>query len=377
MIGIMRKTTLRSASEIQMDLRAADPALAGPSEELVGKSKLQRLAEAADRFGLVRALRPFHDRRRTSLTVLAYHRVMPVESRESYPLDLDLISATPRQFAWQMEYIRRHMNPVSLAQVLAHLEGGPPLPRAAVAVTFDDGFNDTHRHAFPILQRYSIPATVFVTTGYVDSGEPFWFELAASLALRIEPGALRIDNCAEAFPSGPTMRARRDSLRKLHGLLKELPNARRTAVISDWTRQFAAQIDAQSADLGRPISWAQVREMAAAGVEFGSHTVTHPNLTQLADPDLEWELIESKRVLEQRLGRLVSTLAYPIGTRSAFDARVVGAAKQAGFRLALSYISGANWLEEIEPFELRRLGVGLDTTPAYFRALTALPSWIG
>ncbi|MGH8322353.1 MAG: polysaccharide deacetylase family protein [Steroidobacteraceae bacterium] len=358
-----------------MRLTDADPALAGAWVR--GKGKVQHLVEVADRFGLIRALRPLHDRRRTSLTVLAYHRVVPAGSPESYPVDLELISATPEQLDWQMEYIRRHMNPVSLAQLTAHLEGGPPLPPAAVAVTFDDGFIDTYRYAFPILRRHSIPATVFVATGYVDSGEPFWFELAADLTLQVEPGALRIEECAEAFPAGHAMHERRGSLRRLHQVLKKLPNARRTEVISGWARRFAVRTDTAATELSRPISWAQVTEMAAAGIDFGSHTVTHPNLTQLADPDLEWELCESKRVLEDRLGRRVDTLAYPIGTPSAYDTRVVAAAKHAGFRLALSYVSGTNWLKKLDRFELRRHGVGPGTTSPYFRALTTLPAWIG
>lgn len=338
---------------------------------------MQRLVEAAERFGLVRALRPLHDRRGASLTVLAYHRIMPLSSPDSYPFDLDLISATPAQFDWQMQYVRQHLNPVSLARVIEHLRTGEPLPDRAVAITFDDGFSDTYRYAFPILQRHCVPATVFVTTGYVDSGEPFWFELAAYLNLRVERGQLQIEGSDLAFPSGPTIRERRDSLRVLHEILKALPNARRTAVLSSWARHFARRIDPTALELSRPISWAQVSEMAQAGIDFGSHTVTHPNLTRLTDTDLQWELSESKRVLEQRLNRHVGTLAYPIGTTAAYDARVVSAAQRAGFGLAVSYVSGANWLSKLDQFELRRHGVGLDMTPAFFRALTALPAWVG
>src|SRR5215510_12156739 len=96
------------------------------------KGKMQRLVEGAERAGLIRALRPLHDRGRASLTVLAYHRVMQADSPDSYPFDLELISATPSEFEWQMQHIREHMNPVSLGQVLAHLDGGTPLPRNAV-----------------------------------------------------------------------------------------------------------------------------------------------------------------------------------------------------------------------------------------------------
>lgn len=342
----------------------------------LSKGRKQRLAELADRLGLVRPLRMLHDRGRASLTVLAYHRIIPLDSVDAYPLDLELISATPDQFEWQMGDLRRRMNPVSLAQVMDHLDGKATLPRYAVAITFDDGFRDTHQHAFPILRQYGIPATVFVTTGYIESGEPFWFELAAYLMMRLEPHAIVFDEYEGALPFAAAPAERRRSLRRLHEVLKALPNPRRTAVIREWSQRFAGQIEASAADLSRPITWTQVGEMAAAGIEFGSHTVTHPNLTQLSDQDLLWELSESKRMLEQRIGREVGTLAYPIGTRSTYDARVIQAVQRAGLRLAVSYVPGVNWLNRPRRFELRRQGIGLATTRAYFRALTDLPAWI-
>ncbi|HUN25886.1 MAG TPA: polysaccharide deacetylase family protein [Steroidobacteraceae bacterium] len=345
-------------------------------QRIARRGRVQRLIEVAERFGLVRALEPFHDRLRATLTVLAYHRVMPVDALAAYPFDPELISATPDQFEWQMEYLRRHRNLVSLKQVQAHLEGAQRLPPAAVAVTFDDGFSDTYRYAFPVLKRFAIPATIFVTTGYVDSGEPFWFELAAYLALRVPPRSLRVEGSEAAFPLGTSAAERRRSLHDIQELLKNLPNARRTAVVGQWARQFQAQIEHGAIAHSRPISWSQVAEMAAAGIEFGSHTVTHPNLTRLSDTELEWELAESKRVLETRLNGAVTALAYPIGTRSAFDARVISAAERAGFRLGVSYIPGANRQMSLERYELRRHGVGLGTTARYFRALVSLPDWL-
>jgi peptidoglycan/xylan/chitin deacetylase (PgdA/CDA1 family) len=336
------------------------------------------LVETAERFGIVQALRSFHDRQKT-LTILAYHRVLPTDALESYPFDRELISATPAQFESQMLYLRRHMHPVPLSAVLAHLEGSSVLPPAAVAVTFDDGFADTYRYAFPILKRYAIPATVFLTTGYVDSGEPFWFELVAFLTFRVNPGVLVIEDIrglTRAFPSGNSHQERTQSLRQLHEILKELPNSRRAENIERWSRHFASLIAYGALGHSRPINWEQVREMAAAHIEFGSHTVTHPNLTQLADETLDRELAESKRVIEERLQHSVNLFAYPIGTASAFNPRVIEATRRNGFQLAATYIAGANPLHNLKRYELRRQGIGLGTTPRYFRALTSLPLWL-
>jgi peptidoglycan/xylan/chitin deacetylase (PgdA/CDA1 family) len=340
------------------------------------RGRAQRLAETLERCGLLRPLKLLHDRRRIGLTVLAYHRVVPLNTDGPYPLDVELISATPEGFAWQMDYIRHNMNPVSLGQVLERLDTGEPLPPNAVAVTFDDGFNDTYSRAFPILRRHAIPATVFVTTGYVDTREPFWFELVAQIVMRVAPRSITLPESPHALPRGTSQAQRRHCLQTLLTILKALPDERRTELLAEWRERFAPLIDPSITNLGRPLSWQEIGEMSGAGIEFGAHTVTHPNLTTVSDEALAWELAESKRVLEERLGRSIRTLAYPIGTHCAYDARVMEAARNCGFGLAASYVSGANWQGHLTAFELHRQHVGLHCTPSYFRALVNLPGWL-
>jgi peptidoglycan/xylan/chitin deacetylase (PgdA/CDA1 family) len=345
-------------------------------DSLPSKGKRQRLAEFAERLGLVRYLGPLHDRGRNGLVCLAYHRIVPVARLDAYPLDPELISATPDEFDWQMDYVRTHMTPVSLAEVVDHLDRGVPLPPRAVAVTFDDGFSDTYQHAFPVLRRHGVPATVFVTTGYVDSGEPFWFELAAHLLMRVEPGAIRLDETSKPLPDGASTAQRRQAIQHVHATLKTMPDGRRSALVAQWTTDFARYLDEDSLQKIRPLTWDEIAEMAAGGVDFGSHTLTHPNLTQVPDEDLKRELIESKKRLEQRLKREVPTFAYPIGTRSAYDSRVMKVAEETGFRIAMAYVPGANWSGEVPRFEVRRQGVAFWTTRPYFRAMLQLPEWI-
>ena len=352
-----------------------DPAHTKSPIEPAHKGRAQRLVEMAERVGVVRTLQGFHDRRNPALTILAYHRVMPTDTLDSYPFDQELISATPAQFDSQMRYLREYRHPVSLNDVIAHVEHGHPLPPNAVAVTFDDGFADTYRYAFPILQRYRIPATIFVSTGYVESGEPFWFELTSYLVYRLAPHSLELQDDTY-IPTGDSWTARTASLRHAHSVLKDLSNAKRLHLIDTWSRRFADELAHGASRHSQPISWSQIIEMAASGIAFGSHTVSHPNLTRLTDDDLHHELAESKRTLESKLQQSIDTIAYPIGTESAFNAKVIAAAKHNQFKLGLTYISGANAIPIQNPLELHRHGAGLSMTQQYFRALTSLPYWI-
>ena len=352
-----------------------DPAHLRSPIEPAHKGRAQRLVEVAERIGFVRTARGLHDHVTPGITILAYHRVIPTDALDNYHLDQQLISATPAQFEWQMRHIREHLNPISLSGVIAHLDAGDPLPKSAVAVTFDDGFSDTYRYAFPILKRYAIPATIFVSTGYVDSQQPFWFELTAYLAYKISPRTIELQD-GRTFPSGDSHNERTASLRQLQGILKDLPNPQRIALIERWARQFSTLITHDITGHSLPISWDQIHAMACAGIDFGSHTITHPNLTRLSDEELDYELAQSKHVLEGHVQRPVESIAYPIGTPSAFDRRVTIATQRAKFKIGVTYVSGANPIGKINRFELRRHGIGLSMTPSYFRALTSLPSWL-
>jgi peptidoglycan/xylan/chitin deacetylase (PgdA/CDA1 family) len=340
------------------------------------KSKQQRLAEAIVRTGALAPLRSLHDRGRVPALILAYHRIVATAADAPYPLDRGLISATPEEFEMQLLALREFSNPVSLDQVADAVTHGRTLPERAVAVTFDDGFSDTFEIAFPLLRRHEIPATVFVSTGHVESLEPFWFELTAHLMLRIPPRSIVMDGCAGGLPSGDDEAARRDSIATVHRLLKACDNTRRGELVEEWRRRFAACIDASVVELGRSITRPQIEQMARNGISFGSHTISHPNLFLASDDAITHELQGSKSALETLLHAPVRCLAYPFGVPGTYDARAMRIARECGYELALSYRQGVNWLGALQPYELRRIGIGPGISPAQFRAMIALPEWL-
>lgn len=140
------------------------------------------------------------------------------------------------------------------------------LPERSVVITFDDGFHSIQR-ARPILERYGFPATVFVVTDFIDSGE-----------LLSWPG------------------------------------------IEMW-------VNSRWADKLRPLSWDELRLLVASGWEVGSHTATHKLLPDLDDDHVRDELERSRTAIAATLGSC-ETIAYPYGLA---DARVARGAEQAGY----------------------------------------------
>jgi peptidoglycan/xylan/chitin deacetylase (PgdA/CDA1 family) len=105
------------------------------------------------------------------------------------------------------------------------------------------------------------------------------------------------------------------------------------------------------------LTWGRLRALEARGLEIGSHTATHADLTALGSVQVLSELVRSRRRLEEKLGHPVRWLAYPFG---AHNPRVVQLARRAGYALAVTTVPGA-WHDSRRPLELRRLRV-LDST---------------
>jgi peptidoglycan/xylan/chitin deacetylase (PgdA/CDA1 family) len=177
------------------------------------------------------------------------------------------LSATPAAFERQVETLARAGY---RGVTFAEAVAGPP--ERSVAITFDDAFLSVLEIGKPILDRAGFRASVYAPTGYLDTPER----------------PLRWDG------------------------------------IDQW-------IGGEHEHELLPMSWDQLGQLADEGWEIGSHTVTHPHLTQIDDAALHRELEESRETVQERLGRACPTLAYPYGD---YDERVVAAAGAAGYSAA-------------------------------------------
>lgn len=312
-------------------------------------------------------------RRGHSLVLLGYHRVLPIDPAVPHPGDVELISATPEEFAWQLEYLGRHFEPVTFDDIARAMAGEITLPRRAVSISFDDGFQDLHEHAWPALQRAGMPATVFVCTDYVESGAPFWFDLVAYVLMHAPVGSVQLPSNAKRFPVEDTDAARRAATVVVLRWLKRCSESDRQVWLEAFRERFREIAAGAAGTLGRSLNWREIREMAADSVQFGSHTVSHRCLAQLGADDLRYELTVSRQRLESELGTPVTALAYPFGGTTAYNAAVITAARAAGYRVAATYIPGVKELPAADPFELRRQHVERDTTRSYFEALVNVP----
>jgi peptidoglycan/xylan/chitin deacetylase (PgdA/CDA1 family) len=343
--------------------------------EPVGAPKRVRLARSCYRFGALPALQMLRRLWRDDLRILAYHRVLDIDDLARFKFDLEVVSASSRQFREQLEWIAAHFNPVAFSDVVAALDGGPPLPHDAVLVTFDDGYDDNYRIAFPILRELGLSATFFVSTGHIDSGMPYAYDwlvymICVTAADRVAIPELGID---VALP--PSLVARRRIAEAVLERVKRADDVMQRATIArlerEWNLPRAPHPDC------RPMTWEAIAEMQDGGMEIGSHGVHHRMLAKLTDEELDYELTASKAALDGHLPRPAEIISYPVGGPDAYDRRVMEAVARSGYRAACSYVGGTNARAAMSRYALNRLAVERDMDKAWFSAMVAVPEVFG
>jgi peptidoglycan/xylan/chitin deacetylase (PgdA/CDA1 family) len=310
------------------------------------------------------------------LVIIAYHRVVPMVPEEIYPFDSGLVSVTPEDFDWQLRFLRRNFDVVASSDVVNYLDRGQRLPRRPVMITFDDGFDDNYHVAYPLLRSHGLSATFFVCTGYIGRQESFWFDELAHLVMRLPAGSIELAEAGISIPIADEVCSRRQAVTDLLRAMKNLPDARRREFLQHFNNQYGSYRDPSARRKSLPMTWPQIIEMSAGGMEFGSHSVSHPILSSLDDASLAQEMSGSKHELESRLKKRIDTISYPEGSHAAFDARVMHAAITAGYRLGCSYMPGLNQLNALERFQLRRQQIEEHNSRDYFRGQLIAPHLI-
>ena len=235
--------------------------------------------------------------------VLMYHHVTRHRG--------DTVTVTPEVFAGQMRYLAEAgYRTLTLAELVDHIRGKGVVRERAVAITFDDGWLDNHRYAYPVLQEHRLNAAIFIVTGRAD--------------------AASADGCRSAgeFPR--------------HGEAKRLIEEGEAGTVV--------------------LDWETVRSMASTElVEFHSHTVSHRKCHELERGELVREIVESKRVMERELGRPCPYLCWPYGK---FSDAGVELAREAGYEAIFTTIHGVAEVGS-DPFRIKRIVVKDDV--AWFK----------
>jgi peptidoglycan/xylan/chitin deacetylase (PgdA/CDA1 family) len=260
--------------------------------------------------------------------ILMYHRVSTTRH------DPWGLTVTPENFVEQIELIARNRHVMSLRDFFQRFRSNT-LPRGAVAITFDDGYADNFYVAAPLLKRFDIPATLFITTGYLDRPAFWWDELDRLLFL---PSSLPTEldltingkqllfrrTWVGPFSSGRRLErqngpdSRRKLLRQIWQQMRAVSPEAREDVLRQLRRRLSRSDKAESSFEHRPMTKDEVASFSKDElIDIGAHTLSHPRLSTQPPTAQHFEISRSKEICEELIGREVVSFSYPFGDKSA------------------------------------------------------------
>jgi peptidoglycan/xylan/chitin deacetylase (PgdA/CDA1 family) len=254
-------------------------------------------------------------------TILAYHEIceIPKALKRKH-----LFNVTPDMFEKQMEFLSKYnYKVIELKRLISHINKKITLPKKAVVITFDDGYQNNYTNGFNILKKYKYPATIFLATDYIDSVEIFpWFK----------------------------------GISKNHAHIEKY-----------W----------------KPLTWQEIKKMSNENIDIGSHTSSHTNIRKLKVETFEKEIKKSKQIIEKKINKNVCLFSYPYSYpkyRKSFQKMLFSSKmilKKYGFIGACTTIIGSNTLSS-DPYSLKRIQIqNNDTLQCFMAKLSGAYNWAG
>lgn len=297
--------------------------------------------------------------------VLSYHGVLGEGHDSKYFPYRNFVNF--EIFCRQMAFISERLHPVPLQDIVDYLYDQKKLPPNAVAISFDDGYRSVLDYALPVLTRYMVPATVFVSSDYVDTVETLWAEKFKLMVFKSTAGTARgPENHMYAIGDDQQKEV---FARSWLQSLKRMEKSERDACLKTLEGWLLPEI--AHCDLA-PLLFLNREELQrllqSDFIEIGGHTASHEILSTMSDEDAEADLEKNASALAETLGKPVSLFAYPNGQPGDFTRQHQNMLAGLGYSAAFTQLPG--WVDKgINPFEVPRFDIGGGHDMAAFEAI--------
>jgi peptidoglycan/xylan/chitin deacetylase (PgdA/CDA1 family) len=301
----------------------------------------------------------------TGAIILMYHSVADAETADSVDPAHRL---PPPLFERQMAFLSGHRRVVPLSQLVEQVASGTPPAAGTVCITFDDGYLDNFTMAAPILDRYKLPATLFLATGYVERGEAQWADTLHWLLARRSSDRLSLPSIG-LVEADLASRARRAAVRRLlHGHLLVSTLDERTRLLSEIQQQLAP-----AGRLPRlTLNWDEVRQLRSRFplFEIGGHTRDHVDLRTHVGAAAQAEIAGCAEDLRRELGPGPRHFSFPYAR---WCAETRDKVRAMGWKSAVGMGSGLRIGPASDRFAMPRLESPVSMTELRFKTSGAYP----
>lgn len=304
------------------------------------------------------------------ITIFNYHRIR--DNGLQTPFDDGVYGPTETEFMEQMKWLKSNFNIWSEQNFLdfknqtelltenylnsdstlefKSLHNGP-----IAAVTFDDGYEDNYRLAFPILKNLGIPAIFFIPTEAIETRQLSWWDHISYIVKKSPRSVFTFRG--KTYLTGE-MAAQ--SVSEILSKYRSCSASEKEYFIPELLEVTRSRLPSYEEQCEQMLTWEQIKEVSKCGFGIGAHTHTHSILSQLSPAEQFAELEQSKVILESRLDKPISSLAYPCGQYEHFNQETKAIAKNLGYDLAFSFLTGPQRLSKMDFYDIRRTLPKLD-----------------
>jgi peptidoglycan/xylan/chitin deacetylase (PgdA/CDA1 family) len=275
------------------------------------------------------------------------------------------------EFERQMEWLSKNKRVVKLTDWIQYR------PKDDVAITFDDSYENLYHNAVPVLKKYNLPATFFISTGFVDDSEgkdkPFptnrfyWTDFIDYFVNYSNEEKAKLDVYGKEYNL-------KNDEGKIHFVedtkeyLKNCSPKKRDEFLNMFKKEFEGfgfDADYDYPDI-QNLSWEQIKEIDENPLfDIGGHTHNHEIMSYLSDAELASEIGTCLEQLEKNLGRKIYLFSYPEGQRKHYNKKVIQFLQDCNISICPSAIPGDNNFE-LDNFNLKRIMVGFNEIPFPF-----------
>jgi peptidoglycan/xylan/chitin deacetylase (PgdA/CDA1 family) len=282
--------------------------------------------------------------------ILFYHRFSRV-SPERYQLPhLDI-----NEFKKQMEHIKKCYTVLTMDDLAGKLANAKRFASPSVAVTIDDGYLSSYRIAYPILKELSLPATIYLTTGFVGTKKAPWVDVLMDTLFRTKVKTLYLPELlGKEVVDLSTSHQKTVVFSRLFKILLNLHHEKKITAMNRLVKILLADKTSSDNTGRKMVNWKEVIEMSENNIYFGAHTVTHPTLSKMEPPEAKREINDSQKEIEKRLGNKVTHFAIPNGKNEDFSDGLKKYCKDTGIKTVVSTEPGVVFPHS-DPYFLKRI----------------------
>lgn len=284
---------------------------------------------------------------------LNYHRI---GNEDKSQFDPNVFSCTAEMFEQHIIFYNKEFVVISVEQLIEKIENNQAIDKKYALITFDDGYIDNYSVAYPLLKKHKTPAAFYIATNYLDEPHIPWWDEIAWLIRHSQVSKIQLKNWPQAvdISSSPIIEQVRSVLR----IIKQDQSRTMAEKINELESICRCKMPDEIRNTQLFFNWQQAKEMANNGMHIGSHTLSHNILSHLTEEQQQIEMSQSKEKIESYIEKEVTSIAYPVGGKSAFTQQTQSLAKQANYKLAFSFIPGViRSFKDSERFQLRRLPI--------------------